>query len=66
MRGVDDVRRVIVRGDPIKGLLKVIRKSRADLVVLGNHQMTGRTANLIGSISSRVSRKTATHILLVH
>lgn len=64
--GVDDVRRVIVRGDPIKGLLKVIRKNKADLVVLGNHQLTGRTANLIGSISSQVSRKTATHILLVH
>jgi nucleotide-binding universal stress UspA family protein len=64
--GVTDVERLSVRGDPMHGLLWVADKYKADLLVLGNHQMSGRAAQMLGSISAQVSRKTATHALLVH
>jgi nucleotide-binding universal stress UspA family protein len=65
-QGADKVKQVVVHGDAMKGLLKIADKRQADVLVLGNHQLTGRMAQLIGSISSQVSRKTDTHILLVH
>jgi nucleotide-binding universal stress UspA family protein len=65
-KGADAVSQVIVHGDAMKGLLREADKRRADVLVLGNHQLSGRMAQLIGSISSQVSRKTDTHILLVH
>lgn len=65
-RGANKVEPVIVRGDAMKGLLKVADKWSADILVLGNHQLSGRGAQLIGSISDQVTRKTATHVLLVH
>lgn len=65
-QGADEVDHVVVHGDAMKGLLKVADKRHADVLVLGNHQLSGRMAQLIGSISSQVSRKTDTHILLVH
>ncbi|KUI03977.1 hypothetical protein AU188_24065 [Mycobacterium sp. IS-3022] len=58
--------RVIVAGDPMKGLLKIADKTGADLIVMGNHQLTGRMSQLIGSISEQVTRRTPTHVLLVH
>jgi nucleotide-binding universal stress UspA family protein len=65
-KGAAEVEHVVVHGDAMKGLLKVADKRHADVLVLGNHQLTGRMSQLIGSISSQVSRKTDTHILLVH
>jgi nucleotide-binding universal stress UspA family protein len=65
-KGADEVQQVVVHGDAMKGLLKVADKRQADVLVVGNHQLTGRMSQLIGSISSQVSRKTDTHILLVH
>jgi nucleotide-binding universal stress UspA family protein len=64
--GADEVEQVVVHGDAMKGLLKIADKRQADVLVLGNRQLSGRMAQLIGSISSQVSRKTDTHILLVH
>jgi nucleotide-binding universal stress UspA family protein len=65
-QGATDVERVSVRGDSMHGLLWVADRFKADLLVLGNHQLSGRAAQLIGSISEQVSRRTATHVLLVH
>jgi nucleotide-binding universal stress UspA family protein len=64
--GARDVERVVVYGDAMKALLKTVDKRHADVLVLGNHQLTGRMSQLIGSISAQVSRKTDTHVLLVH
>lgn len=65
-KGADDIEQVVLYGDAMKGLLKVATKRHADVLVLGNHQLTGRMAQLIGSISAQVSRRTDTHVLLVH
>ena len=64
-QGARDVTKVVVRGEAMRGLLKAADDHRADVVVVGNHQLTGPLAGLIGSISTQVSRKTASHILLV-
>jgi nucleotide-binding universal stress UspA family protein len=65
-RGAREVERAVVYGDAMKALFKIVDKRRADVLVLGNHQLTGRMSHLIGSISEQASRKTDTHILLVH
>jgi nucleotide-binding universal stress UspA family protein len=65
-RGADAVEQVVVYGDAMNGLLKLADKRHADVLVLGNHQLTGRMSQLIGSISNQVSRRTDTHVLLVH
>jgi nucleotide-binding universal stress UspA family protein len=64
--GVRDIIQVVVRGDAMRGLLMVADKWSADILVLGNHQLSGRGSQLIGSISGQITRKTATHVLLVH
>lgn len=64
--GVGDVERLTVRGDAMAGLLFAADRYDVDLLVMGNHQMSGRVANLLSSISGEVTRKTATHVLLVH
>jgi nucleotide-binding universal stress UspA family protein len=66
LRGVREVESVVVEGDAMHGLLKVADKYSADILVMGNHHLTGRVSQLLGSISEQVSRKTATHVLLVH
>lgn len=65
-RGAAEIEQVVVYGDAMKALLKVADQRQADVLVLGNHQLTGRMSQLIGSISAQVSRKTDTHVLLVH
>ncbi|HEY1974566.1 MAG TPA: universal stress protein [Pseudonocardia sp.] len=65
-KGAAKVEQLVVHGDAMKGLLKVADERQADVLVLGNHQLTGRMSQLIGSISAQVSRKTDTHVLLVH
>lgn len=64
--GAHDITQVVVQGDAMKGLLKVSDDYEADVLVMGNHQLTGPVSGLIGSISTQVSRKTDTHLLLVH
>ena len=64
--GVPEVEQVYVEGEPMRGLVTAADRYRADLLVMGNHQMTGRTAKLIDTVSSQVTRKIATHVLLVH
>jgi len=63
--GVESVETLVVRGEAMSGLLEVADEREADLLVMGNHQLSGAGAHLIGSISLQVSRKTPTHVLLV-
>ena len=65
-KGAHDTTQVVVQGEAMKGLLKVADDYEADVLVMGNHQLTGPVSALIGSISTQVSRKTFTHLLLVH
>jgi len=65
-QGVEKVETVAVPGDPVHGLLTIADERRADIVVVGNHPQAQGLARLIGSISSQVSRKASTHVLLVH
>jgi nucleotide-binding universal stress UspA family protein len=65
-KGARDTTQVVVRGEAMKGLLKIAGDYEADVLVMGNHQLTGAVSGLIGSISTQVSRKADTHLLLVH
>lgn len=64
--GAANVERLVVRGESLSGLLRAADRYQVDLLVLGNHQMSGRLHNMLASLSAEVTRKTATHVLLVH
>jgi nucleotide-binding universal stress UspA family protein len=65
-KGAEKVETVAVPGDPVQALLDTADERTADLVVVGNHPQAQGTPRLIGSISTRISRKSPTHVLLVH
>lgn len=64
--GVKRVRVASVQGDAMSALLDMIGKYRADVLVMGNHQLSGRARRLLETISSQVSRRVSGHVLLVH
>ena len=63
--GARKVRSMEVRGDAVSRLLAVADQEHADIVVLGNHQDTVGD-QLVDTINAQVSRRTPTHVLLVH
>lgn len=64
--GAGPIATVVSHGDAVSGLLEAADAHRADLLVLGNHQLTGAVGRLVGSPSAQVSRNTPTHVLLVN
>jgi nucleotide-binding universal stress UspA family protein len=59
------VRAVVGRGDPAREILKLARRARADLVVMGTHGRAGMAAFWAGSVADRVALRCDTPLLLV-
>ena len=53
-------------GDPATVLVEIARERSADLIVVGNRGMTGRTAFLLGSVPDRVSHSAPCDLLIVN
>jgi nucleotide-binding universal stress UspA family protein/nitrite reductase/ring-hydroxylating ferredoxin subunit len=51
--------------DPASALVAIARERSADLLVVGNRGMTGRTAFLLGSVPDRVSHSAPCDLLIV-
>lgn len=66
LQGAQKVETLAVKGDVIQALLSVVEARDTDVLVIGNHPESEGTSRLIGSISTRLSRKAPTHVLLVH
>lgn len=64
--GVADVDKVIAHGDPGPGVLRVTEEREADMLVVGNRHDHGRAERALEWVTTRVSKRTATHLLLVH
>jgi nucleotide-binding universal stress UspA family protein len=44
----------VVEGEPAQEIARAVRKTRADLLVLGTHGRTGLKRFFVGSVASRV------------
>lgn len=59
-----DVQLHLRMGDPVDGLLQIVRETRPDMVVLGRHNRGPIGRALMGSISTRLAKRSPVPVLL--
>ena len=64
--GAHDVRAVAVAGSPVEVLLDVVRRERADLLVVGNRGLNSVKGRLLGSVPADATRRSDVDVLVVH
>jgi nucleotide-binding universal stress UspA family protein len=64
--GVKDVRTVAVQGSPVETLVEVVRREKADLLVVGNRGLAGIEGRLLGSVPADATRRSECDVLVVH
>ncbi len=64
--GATLVETVIVDGDPVPTLAKVVAERRADLLVVGNRGLNTLAGRILGSVPSEAARKSTVDVLIVH
>ncbi len=64
--GAGDVRAVAVAGSPVEVLLDVVRRERADLLVVGNRGLNSVKGRLLGSVPADATRRSDVDVLVVH
>jgi nucleotide-binding universal stress UspA family protein len=64
--GATDIRTVAVMGSPVEALLDVVRRERADLLVVGNKGLNGIKGRLLGSVPADATRRSGVDVLVVH
>lgn len=64
--GAKDVRTVAVVGSPVEALLDVVRREKADLLVVGNRGLAGIKGRLLGSVPADATRRSQCDVLVVH
>jgi nucleotide-binding universal stress UspA family protein len=64
--GVRNVKTVTVAGSPVEALLDVVRRERADLLVVGNRGLAGIKGRLLGSVPADATRRSECDVLVVH
>ena len=55
----------LIHGDPASSLLKELKSSNHDLVVVGSHGRTGLSRLLLGSVAEKLSRLSPVPVLTV-
>jgi universal stress protein A len=53
-------------GDPQSTIVDEAKRCGADLIVMGTHGRTGRSASLIGSVAENIVRRSTIPVLTVH
>ncbi|MGY1833687.1 universal stress protein [Blastococcus sp. SYSU DS0510] len=64
--GARDVRTVAVMGSPVETLLEVVRREKADLLVVGNRGLSSIKGRLLGSVPADATRRSGCDVLVVH
>jgi nucleotide-binding universal stress UspA family protein len=64
--GAKEIDTVVVDGEPVPTLTKIVRERDADLLVVGNRGLNTLTGRLLGSVPSEVARKADVDVLIVH
>lgn len=64
--GATAIDTVVVDGEPVPTLTKIVKEREADLLVVGNRGLNTLTGRLLGSVPSEVARKADVDVLIVH
>ncbi|GAA3054464.1 universal stress protein [Actinokineospora globicatena] len=64
--GATSVETVVVAGDPVPALAKVVADRRADLLVVGNRGLNTLAGRILGSVPAEAARKAGVDVLIVH
>lgn len=65
LRELKNIEKIVLRGIPDEEILKVSRKEKIDLIVIGTHGRTGIDRLLFGSTAEKVVRKAPCPVLSV-
>lgn len=60
-----DVEKVLIIGEPNHDMAKIVKKTRADLVVIGTHGKTGLERLIMGSFAESTIKSVEIPVLLV-
>jgi nucleotide-binding universal stress UspA family protein len=64
--GAQKVETVVVDGDPVPTLAKVVADHKADLLVVGNRGLNTLAGRILGSVPAEAARKSTVDVLIVH
>jgi nucleotide-binding universal stress UspA family protein len=57
---------VVVDGEPVPTLARVVKERDADLLVVGNRGLNSLAGRILGSVPSEAARKAGVDVLIVH
>lgn len=64
--GARDVEIQAVEGDAVDGLIDMVERRRADLVVVGNRGLNSLAGRMLGSVPANISHRAKCDVLIVH
>jgi len=64
--GAAKIDTVIVDGEPVPTLAKVVAERSADLLVVGNRGLNTLAGRILGSVPAEAARKSTVDVLIVH
>jgi nucleotide-binding universal stress UspA family protein len=64
--GAAKIDTVVVDGEPVPTLAKVVRDHSADLLVVGNRGLNTLAGRILGSVPAEAARKSKVDVLIVH
>ncbi len=65
-QGATKIDTVVVDGEPVPTLTKVVKERAADLLVVGNRGLNSLAGRILGSVPSEAARKSGVDVLIVH
>jgi nucleotide-binding universal stress UspA family protein len=66
LAGATKIDTVVVDGEPVPTLAKLVAERSADLLVVGNRGLNTLAGRLLGSVPSEAARKAGVDVLIVH
>jgi nucleotide-binding universal stress UspA family protein len=64
--GATKIDTVVIDGEPVPTLIKVVEERDADLLVVGNRGLNTLAGRILGSVPSEAARKSKVDVLIVH
>jgi nucleotide-binding universal stress UspA family protein len=65
-QGAAKIDTVVVDGEPVPTLTKIVTERAADLLVVGNRGLNSLAGRILGSVPSEAARKAGVDVLIVH
>jgi nucleotide-binding universal stress UspA family protein len=65
-QGATKIDTVVIDGEPVPTLTKVVEERAADLLVVGNRGLNTLAGRILGSVPSEAARRSKVDVLIVH